>query len=248
MARLSLNLFQISLFVVAGSALFLSTVVISYQQVPPTTTQSSQPTVKITSPKSGESVPISGNLTVMGTSSDTGTTSCQVSVIVNDVKPYQTAGAAGNGGASDYSQWRFTITPNYTAIKEGQNKITSKVTCPGGGVGITKWFGINVTGVTGAAAVNANSISGNATGNGSQTSIGSNQSSNGSNQSSGPLYSYSQKQAENKKASESVQTQEKASQKNLEQAQNEQSQSNVTIAPPNNNTGSSTGFVPPFSP
>jgi hypothetical protein len=240
-ARLSLSLFQISLLVVAGSALFLSTIVISYQQVPPTTTQSSQPSVKITSPKSGESVPISGNLTVMGTSSDTGTTLCQVSVIVNDVKPYQTAGAAGNGGASDYSQWKFTITPNYTAIKEGQNKITSKVTCPGGGVGITKWFGINVTGVTGAAAVNANSTSGNATGNGSQTSIAS-------NQSSGPLYSYSQKQAENKKASESVQTQEKASQKNLEQAQNEQSQSTVTIAPPNNKTGSSTGFVPPFSP
>lgn len=241
MARLSLNLFQISLLVVAGSALFLSTIVISYQQVPPTTTQSSQPSVKITSPKSGESVPISGNLTVMGTSSDTGTTSCQVSVIVNDVKPYQTAGAAGNGGASDYSQWKFTITPNYTAIKEGQNKITSKVTCPGGGVGITKWFGINVTGVTGAAAVNANSTSGNATGNGSQTGIAS-------NQSSGPLYSYSQKQVENKKASESVQTQEKASQKNLEQAQNEPSQSTVTITPPNNKTGSSTGFVPPFSP
>lgn len=241
MARLPLNLFQISLFVVAGSALLLSTVVISYQQVPPTTTQSNQPAVKITSPKSGESVPISGNLTVMGTSSDTGTTSCQVSVIVNDVKPYQTAGAAGNGGASDYSQWKFTITPNYTAIKEGQNKITSKVTCPGGGVGITKWFGINVTGVTGAAAFNANSTSGNATGNGSQTS-------NASNQSSGPLYSYSQKQAENKKGSESVQTQEKASQKNLEQAQNEQSQSTVTIVPPNNKTGSSTGFVPPFSP
>jgi hypothetical protein len=240
-ARLSLNIFQISLLVIAGSALFLSTVVISYQQVPPTSSQGSQPSVKITLPKSGESVPTSGNLTIMGTSSDTGTSACQVSVIVNDVKPYQTAAAAGNGGANDYSQWKYTVTPNYTAIKEGQNKITSKITCPGGAVGLTKWFGINVTGVTGAAAVNVTSTSGNGNGTGLQTS-------NGSNQSSGPLYSYSQKQAENKKASESGQTQEKVAQKDLKQAQSDQSQSTVTIAPPNNETGSSTGFVPPFSP
>jgi hypothetical protein len=240
-ARISLSTFQISLLIVAGFALFLSTIVISYQQVPPTTTQSNQPTVKITMPKSGESVPTSGNLTILGTSSDTGTSSCQISVIVNDVKPYQTAVGTGSGGVNDYSQWKFTVTPNYTAIKEGQNKITSKVTCPGGGVGLTKWFGINVTGVTGAVPVSANSTSGTVTGAGSQTS-------NASNQSSGPLYSYSQKQAENKKASESGQTQEKVAQKDLQQGQGEQSQSTVTNATPNNATGSSTGFVPPFSP
>jgi hypothetical protein len=240
-ARISLSTFQISLLIVAGFALFLSTIVISYQQVPPTTTQSNQPTIKITMPKSGESVPTSGNLTILGTSSDTGTSSCQISVIVNDVKPYQTAVATGSGGVNDYSQWKFTVTPNYTAIKEGQNKITSKVTCPGGGVGLTKWFGINVTGVTGAVPVSANSTSGTVTGAGSQTS-------NASNQSSGPLYSYSQKQAENKKASESGQTQEKVAQKDLQQGQGEQSQSTVTNATPNNATGSSTGFVPPFSP
>lgn len=241
MARISVSTFQISLLIVAGFALFLSTIVISYQQVPPTTTQSNQPTIKITMPKSGESVPISGNLTILGTSSDTGTSSCQISVIVNDVKPYQTAVATGSGGVNDYSQWKFTVTPNYTAIKEGQNKITSKVTCPGGGVGLTKWFGINVTGVTGAVPVSANSTSGTLSGTGSQTS-------NASNQSSGPLYSYSQKQAENKKASESGQTQEKVAQKDLQQGQSEQSQSTVTNATPNNETGSSTGFVPPFSP
>jgi len=240
-ARISVSTFQISLLIVAGFALFLSTIVISYQQVPPTTTQSNQPTIKITMPKSGESVPISGNLTILGTSSDTGTSSCQISVIVNDVKPYQTAVATGSGGVNDYSQWKFTVTPNYTAIKEGQNKITSKVTCPGGGVGLTKWFGINVTGVTGAVPVSANSTSGTLSGTGSQTS-------NASNQSSGPLYSYSQKQAENKKASESGQTQEKVAQKDLQQGQSEQSQSTVTNATPNNETGSSTGFVPPFSP
>src|SRR5690242_20423753 len=127
-------------------------------------------------PKSGETVPTSGNLTILGTSSDTGTSSCQISVIVNDVKPYQTAVATGSGGVNDYSQWKFTVTPNYTAIKEGQNKITSKVTCPGGGVGLTKWFGINVTGVTGAVPISTNSTSGTLSGTGSQTSNASNQS------------------------------------------------------------------------
>lgn len=237
MAKVSLGVFQISLLIVVGSALFLSTIVISYQQTPTTqSTQGTQPTVKITSPKSGESVPASGNLTIMGTSSDTGTSSCQVSVIVNDVKPYQAAIGTGSGGANDYSQWKFAVTPNYTAVKEGQNKITSRVMCPGTGGELTKWFGINVTGVTGAAAVvNANSSSGP-------------QTSNASNQSSGPLYSYSQKQIENKKASDSGQTQEKVPEKDQKQTQSTQSESTVNITPSNNETGTSTNFVPPFSP
>ncbi len=238
MAKISLGIFQISLLIVVGSALFLSTIVISYQQAPTTqSTQGTQPTVKITSLKAGESVPAAGNLTVMGSSSDTGTSSCQVSVIVNDVKPYQTAVATGSGGANDYSQWKFTVTPNYTAIKEGQNKITSRVMCPGTGVDLTKWFGINVTGVTGAAAAAVSTNSSSAS-----------QSSNTTNQSGGPLYSYSQKQAENKKASDSGQTQDKVAKKDLQQAQSNQSESAVNITPSNNETGTSTNFVPPFSP
>lgn len=234
MAKISLSIFQISLLIVVGSALFLSTIVISYQQAPTTQlTQGSQPTVKITSPKAGESVPAAGNLTVMGSSSDTGTSSCQVSVIVNDVKPYQTAVATGSGGANDYSQWKFTVTPNYTAIKEGQNKITSRVMCPGTGGELTKWFGINVTGVTGAAALSTNTSSGSPT-------------SNSSNQSGGTVYSYSQKQAENKKASDSVQTQDEEAKKDLQQAQSTRSESTGNITPSSNETG--TNFVPPFSP
>ena len=49
-----------------------------------------------------------------------------VSVIVNNVKPYQNTTAAGSGGAADYSKWNFVLTSKYTTIKPGQNKITSK--------------------------------------------------------------------------------------------------------------------------
>jgi hypothetical protein len=45
---------------------------------------------------------------------------CQVSVIVNNVKPYQNATATGTGGAADYSKWKFDITSKYTTIKSGQ--------------------------------------------------------------------------------------------------------------------------------
>lgn len=235
------RIFEISIFIVVGFALLLSTIVISYQQAPTTTnTPTTQPTVKITSLKAGDSVPISGNLTVKGTSSDSGNSTCQVSLIINDVKPYQTALATGKGGPSDYSQWKFTVTPNYTAIKEGQNKITSKVVCPGAGAGteLTKWFGINVTGVKGAVTMAA----ANSSSSGSQTTKPSNQSSGG------PLYSYSQKQAENKKSPNSEKLVQEPVKSEIQQKNKTQSESTVTVIPSNNQTGTSSGLVPPFSP
>src|SRR5215207_1685465 len=85
------------------------------------------------------------NLMVSGTSTDDVNTDCQVSVIVNNVKPYQPAVANGTGGTNDYSTWNFMITPTYTTIKEGpNNKITSKLECT---PNLTKWYSVNVTGV-----------------------------------------------------------------------------------------------------
>src|ERR671925_2344500 len=49
--------------------------------------------VKITSPARGQQVPAGKDLTVSGTSMDNATSNCQVSVIVNNVKPYQNATA-----------------------------------------------------------------------------------------------------------------------------------------------------------
>lgn len=35
----------------------------------------------------------------------------------------------GQAGKDDYSKWNFTLTPAYTSIKQGQNKITTKFSC-----------------------------------------------------------------------------------------------------------------------
>ena len=102
--------------------------------------------VKITSPTRGQQVPVGKDLTVSGTSIDIATANCQVSVIVNNVKPYQNATAAGSGGPADYSKWNFARTSKYTTIKPGQNKITAKFECTDNSA--SKGFSsVNVTGI-----------------------------------------------------------------------------------------------------
>ncbi|MFL6507355.1 MAG: hypothetical protein ACJ704_05380, partial [Nitrososphaeraceae archaeon] len=86
--------------------------------------------IKITSPTRGQQVPVGKDLTVSGTSIDNATSNdCKVSVIVNKVRPYQNATAAGTGGTADYSKWNFVLTSKYTTIKPGENRITSKYEC-----------------------------------------------------------------------------------------------------------------------
>jgi len=104
--------------------------------------------VKITSPKKGQQVPIGQALTISGISSDTSKTSnCKVSVMVNGNKPYRVAYPAGQAGEGDYSKWNFTLTPSYTGIKEGQNKITAKFSCDND-PNILSHNSVNVTGVS----------------------------------------------------------------------------------------------------
>ena len=102
--------------------------------------------VRITSPIKGQQVPV-GILTVTGTSKDNATTDCQVFVIVNGVKPYQNASATGPGGSQDYSKWSFTLSPKYTLIKEGINKITAKFSCNPNPT-MASFYSVNVTGTT----------------------------------------------------------------------------------------------------
>jgi hypothetical protein len=118
------------------------------------------PGVNITSPQRGQQIPVSiSELNISGKSTDKpATDDCQVSVIVNDVRPYQPARANGTTGENnDYSKWSFILTSNYTSIKEGVNEITSKLSClpnvPGTN-NITKWYSINVTGIAAAAETN----------------------------------------------------------------------------------------------
>jgi hypothetical protein len=110
--------------------------------------------VKITSPTKDEHVPIGKDLMIIGASSDNETSNCEVSVIVDAVKPYQQATATGHHGATDYSTWNFFLTYKYTTIKEGPNKITAKYTCSDN-PNLRSFYNVNVTGVAAATAATA---------------------------------------------------------------------------------------------
>ena len=115
--------------------------------------------VKITSPTRGQEVPSgnNSNLTISGISIANATTTshCQVSVIVNDVWPYQPATGTGPGGANDYSKWNFTLSPQYTTIKEGpNNKLVARYTCSDN-PRIISYYSVNVTGVAATTTTTA---------------------------------------------------------------------------------------------
>ena len=154
--------FSLFLFVV----FLTNTITIYAQQVPQTQAQSSSSTisppklhaVKIISPTKGQQIPVGKDLAISGTSIDNATSNCQVSVIVNHVRPYRPATAAGTGGgANDYSKWNFVLTPNYTTIKPGpDNRITAKYTCTDNPVMVSPYYSsVNVTGVAATAATTA---------------------------------------------------------------------------------------------
>ena len=108
--------------------------------------------VKITSPTKGQQVPIGKDLVISGISLANATSHCQVSVIVNGIKPYQPATGTGTGGTNDYSKWNFTLTPTYTTIKEGpNNKIISKYFCSSD-PSLASFYSVNVTGISTATA------------------------------------------------------------------------------------------------
>ena len=53
------------------------------------------PAVKLISTGNGENVTVGIPLSVSGVSSDDGVTNCLISLIINDIKPYQQVSAAG---------------------------------------------------------------------------------------------------------------------------------------------------------
>src|SRR6187200_1579591 len=103
--------------------------------------------VKIISPDKGDLVPLNSNnsLVIKGVSKDNVTSDCDVSVIINNVKPYQNVKPTGSQGDSDYSNWQYTVSSNYTNINEGSNKITSKILCLNGPQTLQAYYSVNVT-------------------------------------------------------------------------------------------------------
>jgi hypothetical protein len=125
--------------------------------------QSGQPAVLITTPFSGQQIPVAnGNnsLNIEGTSSDNSTTNCNVAIILNAVRPYQNATGIGPGGLDDYSIWKLLVDPSYylASINEGpNNEIASKITCSDGREIKNKSYSINVTSSgTNESATNTN--------------------------------------------------------------------------------------------
>ena len=110
--------------------------------------QGSQPpgleSVKIDNIVPSQTVDIEKELVVAGQSSDNATKDCSVSVIVNSIQPYQNAVASGPEGPTDFSQWKFVLDEQSTQLKEGSNKITSKLLCK---TSPARWYSVVVFGI-----------------------------------------------------------------------------------------------------
>ncbi len=107
------------------------------------------PAIKITFPHKSQQIRVGSNILVSGISSPppgVSHTGCTVSVLLNDVKPYQKTVAFGHGGKGDYSVWHYNITHKYASLKLGQNKITAKISCIASPSNLTKFNSVNVTG------------------------------------------------------------------------------------------------------
>jgi hypothetical protein len=98
------------------------------------------------SPTKGQQVLTDKDLEIYGTSEYNIISDCKVSVIINGIKPYQLTFPHGDAGVNDYSRWSFTLTPEYTSIKEGQNKITAKFSCTND-PNLISHNSVNVTGI-----------------------------------------------------------------------------------------------------
>jgi len=103
--------------------------------------------VKIIYPRKGQQVQKGQDLVITGISSGNASSGCQVSVGVNGIKPYQQATPIASRAPNYYSKWSFTLTPKYTPINVGQNKITAKFSCGIDPMSVSH-YSVNVTGVT----------------------------------------------------------------------------------------------------
>ncbi|MDW0235873.1 MAG: metallophosphoesterase [Nitrososphaeraceae archaeon] len=100
--------------------------------------------IKILSPVTTQKATVGKDLLISGQSSDDDVKNCSVSVIVNDIRPYQNAFAKGIRGLDDFSRWEFVLSNNYTHVIEGMNKITAKLLCESAP---TRWYSVSVNGI-----------------------------------------------------------------------------------------------------
>jgi hypothetical protein len=87
------------------------------------------PKIGITSHRNGSYVYLSPELTIKGTSSDTGNTDCTILTSINNVQPFQNASATGSQGEQDFSSWNSTFFNATNLLRLGKNTITSLIVC-----------------------------------------------------------------------------------------------------------------------
>ena len=172
----SLRYKQLTVYIVLGITILLfassitaspSSFLYAQQQLTQNTTPTRSATlaigVKITSPARGQQVPV-GSLTISGTSKNNANSNdCTVYAIWDHLKPYQKVEPTGPSGTNDYSNWTFTYTSAYHLITNGTNQLTAKISClaspssastttavssSSSSTNLTKWYSINVTGIT----------------------------------------------------------------------------------------------------
>jgi hypothetical protein len=102
--------------------------------------------IKITFPKQGQSIHNDKNFTISGISTYDHHTNCRVSIVLNNVRPYQNAIATGHNGSNDYSTWKFSLSSKYTTVKPGLNRVTAKLTCTTKPTNITRFYSANFNG------------------------------------------------------------------------------------------------------
>jgi hypothetical protein len=85
--------------------------------------------VEITFPKNGDSISLSSELTIKGTSSDTSNTNCTILTSINNIQPFQNASAIDSQGEQDFSNWNSTFLNATNLLRLGKNMITSFIVC-----------------------------------------------------------------------------------------------------------------------
>ena len=123
----------------------------AFGQLPASSTSpSSVPiSVKIIYPDKGQTTDVGSSLEISGESRYDPSYACRVSVIINDVKPYQKTTPTGDRMGNDYATWKYTINSDYTTIREGDNRITARLICTDEqGKDVRKWYSVNIIGQT----------------------------------------------------------------------------------------------------
>ena len=151
--------------VVCFSILVLATIMVAYATTGGKvfSSSSSPPnpiSIKIVNPDNDQTTNVKDELEISGESQYAPGHDCQVSVIVNGLKPYQKATPTGAGMENDYSTWNYTVDPDYTTIREGDNRVTARLICSDEqGGDLRKWYSVNVVGQTGTDLTKGNMIS-----------------------------------------------------------------------------------------